>query len=76
LICFIREEYSGRETGREESVQGTEGTGNGREGVNVIADWGTRQGEQGVYLSRSRNGLRRELGTGLGARGKWANDIQ
>jgi len=58
------------------SVQGTGGTEGRREGDNVIADWGTRQGEQGVYLSRSRNGLRRQLGTGLGARGKWANDIQ
>jgi len=57
------------------SVQGTGGTEGRREGDNVIADWGTRQGEQGVYLSRSRNGLGRGLGTGLGTRGKWANDI-
>jgi hypothetical protein len=57
------------------SVQGTGGTEGRREGDNVIADWGTRKGEQGVYLSRSRNGLGRGLGTGLGTRGKWANDI-
>ena len=62
------------ETDREVSVQGTEGAGYRREGENWECRLRNKTREQGVYLTRGRNGLEREMGTGLRTGGKWARD--